>query len=57
MLVLAGEFALEKKRGPQAMPREELIMSFLWLCFWAGKWAPQERGNEVAEISAATGEP
>lgn len=56
MLILRGELTLEK-RGPLLMPEEELIMVFLWLHFWAGKCAAQERNNEAAEISDATGKP
>lgn len=56
MLVLGGELTLEK-RGPLRGPGEELIMFSLWLRFWAGKCAAQERDNEAAEISDATREP
>lgn len=45
---------LEKKRA-SGTPEEELIISFLWPHFWAGKCAAQKRNNEEAEISAAAG--
>lgn len=32
-------------------------MFFLWLRFWAGKCAAQERDNEGAEISDAPSQP
>jgi len=46
-----------RKERAQLTPREELIMFFLWLRFWAGKCAAQESDTEGAEISAATGQP
>lgn len=45
----------KKKKRASGTPEEELIISFLWPHFWAGKCAAQKRNNEEAEISAAAG--